>query len=83
MQTLDRCVDGDRSRDELRDTYSFEPVCRWCVLIYVTFQKRWDSDAFFMTRFEAAEHAREMKEASFKTRVVRCEGRDRCLEEEL
>jgi hypothetical protein len=72
----------DKDVDELRVQYSFEPVCRYEVMVFLTFQRRWDSDGYFLTRSDADEHMQELRASNLRARVVKCESNARCIEVE-
>ena len=59
--------------DELREIYGFEPVCKWTVHLYLSHQKRWDSDGYFTSREDAVEHLNGLREHNMTARLRRCE----------
>jgi hypothetical protein len=72
MDALER-LNQDRFKDDVRDLYEFAPLCRFSVKIYLPSVEDWETDAYFLTRFEAVEHARMMRESNFETRVFNCD----------
>lgn len=59
--------------EEVRETYSYEPVCKFLVEIFLDFENRWDHDAYFLTHEQAFEHADLLREAHLMVRIRRCE----------
>lgn len=59
--------------DELREQYSFEPICRWAVHLYVRHLKKWDSDGYFLDKESAMEHLQHLREHGLPARLRKCE----------